>query len=102
MLRDSLPGCQQPARVVMGILATMRVCLALIVLDATRRITGLQDITARTRELQTRVGEALIMAVHPAAIATHKPCIARHVPHVMIVIILVMGVKEKVEEIDLS
>jgi hypothetical protein len=83
--------------------ATMQVCLALIVLDATRQITGLQNIMVRTPALRTRVGEVLIMAVHPAVIVIHKRCTLRPAPSVMRAIILVMGVEEgaKVEEIDL-
>ena len=85
-------GYQLYARVVTVILATMQVCLALIVLDATRRITGLQTMTVRTPALQTRVGEVLIMVVHPAAIVIHKRCTLRPAPSVMTAIILVMGV----------
>jgi hypothetical protein len=97
------PGYQLHARAVTVIPATMPVCLALIVLDATRQITGLQNITARTRESQMKVGEVLIMAEHPVAIVTRRPCTPRFAPSVMRAIILVTGVEEgaKVEEIDL-
>lgn len=96
-------GYQLHARAVTVIPATMQVCLALIVLDATRQITGLQNITARTRESQMKVGEVLIMAEHPVAIVTRRPCTPRFAPSVMRAIILVTGVEEgaKVEEIDL-
>ena len=96
--RDSLPGCQQPAQAVTAIPSSTQVCLAWIVPDAIRRIIGLQDITARTRELQMKVEEGLIMAVARAAIVTHRPCIPPRAPRVMIVTIPAM----RVEETELS
>mgnify|MGYP003401676536 CR=1 FL=1 len=94
MFRASLSVCQQPARVVTVILATMPACLAWIVLDATRRKAGLLNITARTPALQMKAEEALIMAVHPAAIVTHRHCIPRLAQNAMTVTILMVKVVE--------
>ena len=93
-------GYQLHARAVTVTPATMQACLALIVLDATRQIAGLPNIMARTLALQMKVGEVLIMAEHPAAIVTRRPCTPRSAPSVMRAIILVMEVA-KAAEIDL-
>lgn len=84
-------GYLLPAQVVMANQPSMPDCSALIVPPATPQKTGRLDITVHIQQSRVvKAAVALIMAAHPAAIATPKRYALPHVRNVMMAISPVM------------